>query len=121
MLIPIAVLFFLFSAVGLGIGLRRRNAAILMAMNAVWWAASCVSGYFVWLAWLDRGYSENWAMIGVIFFSAPAAGLTLILASIELALIRKWKEKPFKAIKVLSLGLLMFLLLQIIVGLLIAR
>lgn len=116
MIVPIFAVFILGSVGGLITGLYYRNVIVLFALNSVWWVTSFISAYFVWLAWLDRGYSENWAMIGFMIFSLPYGLLTLIMLFMELFFTRKWHGNKLELLRLLSILLLMFLIFQLIVG-----
>ena len=116
MIYPIFTLFILSSIVWLVIGLKGGKAIALLTLNLYWWLGSFVSAYFTLLAWQDRGYSENWAMIGFIFFSLPYILTTIVLIIVELFFIRKWQSDKTKAIKFTSVILLFFLIFQIIIG-----
>jgi hypothetical protein len=116
MIIPIFVLFILGSVIGLMAGLYYKNVIVLLILNSLWWVGSLISAYFVGLAWLDRGYSENWAMIGFMIFSLPYALLTLIMLLVELFFTRQWHRPKLKPLRWLSSLLLTFLIFQLIVG-----
>jgi hypothetical protein len=116
MLLPIFAVLIIVSIVGLITGLYYRNVVVLFVLNLVWWIGSFISAYFVWLAWLDRGYSENWAMIGFMSFSLPISIPTIIMLSIELFFIRKRHDNQYNILRLVSILLLSFLVLQMIMG-----
>ena len=116
MLIPITVLFLVISIAGLTIGLLNRSAGVLLALNFFWWLVSFPSAYFVYLAWLDRGYSENWGALGFFYFTLPFAVLTILLLLALLYFMGKWEDGPANAPRISSLALLVFLVLQLIIG-----
>ncbi len=116
MIIPIFAVFILGSVGGLTAGLYYRNVIVLLALNSLWWIGSFISAYFVWLAWLDRGYSENWAMIGFLIFSLPYGLLTLIMLFVQLFFTRKGYGSKLKPLRLVSILLLMFLIFQLIIG-----
>ena len=116
MIIPILVVFVLGSVGGLVAGLYYRNVIVLLVLNGLWWVGSFISAYFVWLAWLDRGYSENWAMIGFMIGSLPYSLLTMTMLFIELLFMRQWPGYKFKLLRLISILLLMFLIFQLIIG-----
>lgn len=118
MIIPILILFIGSSVLALVIGLRSGNAAILLVLNIFWWIGSFISGYLTWLVWQDRKYSENWAMIGFIFFALPYILLTASMISAELFFIRGWQDSPAELLRLSGIVLLIFLMSQLIVGLL---
>ncbi len=116
MIIPVLALYCLVSVIGLVIGLLRRSIAALLTLSLCWWLGACVSAYFAYLAWVDRSYSENWAMLGFIYFTLPYAVLTGGLILVGLYFIRKWKGRRVKPFQSSLLALLTFLALQLIVG-----
>ncbi len=116
MIVPILAVFILGSVGGLVAGLYYRNVVILFVLNGLWWVGSFISAYFVWLAWLDRGYSENWAMIGFMIFSLPYGLLTLIMLFVELFFTRRWQGNKPKLLRLVSILLLTFLVFQLILG-----
>ena len=116
MMVPIFGVFVLGSMAGLAAGLYYKNVAILFILNSMWWVGSFISAYFVWLAWLDRGYSENWAMIGFIVGTLPYSLLTGLMLCTELFFTRKWRGPNVKLLR-WGGGLLgLFLIFQLIVG-----
>lgn len=115
MILPILVLFFLFSAAGLAAGLWRRSIPALFVLNALWWLGAFVSAYFTFLAWVDRSHSENWAMIGFIYLALPYVAPTVVLILIELYFLRRWR-RPARLLQASIIALFTFLVLQIIAG-----
>jgi len=118
MIIPIFTLFILSSIVWLFISINGRKEIGLFILNLYWWLGSIVPAYFAWLTWQDRGYSENWAMIGFMMFSLPYLVITGVMIVAELIFIRKWQGGKTKTIKMTALSLLIFLVFQMVVGLL---
>lgn len=116
MIIKVSILFLLFSTVGLVIGLLRRSVPTLFALSLFWWLGAFVSACFVYLAWMDRHYSENWALIGFIYLALPYAALTVVLILIVLYFTRRWGDKQVKPLRSSLFALLTFLALQMIVG-----
>ncbi|HUT76780.1 MAG TPA: hypothetical protein VM285_03785 [Polyangia bacterium] len=116
MLIPVFAMVALVSIVWLNIAIRGRREVALQLLNLIWWAGSFGAAYFTWLAWCDRGYSENWAMIGFMFFALPYLVMAGVLAGAELFAIRKWREGRTKAIRLTAVSLLGFLLFQMLAG-----
>lgn len=116
MIIHIFIIFVLSSIVWLVIGIRGRKEIALLMLNLYWWLGSFVSAYFTWLAWQDRGYSENWAIIGFMFCSLPYILITGVMVGSELFIIRKWQSGKIKSIKLTSVSLLIFLIFQLLVG-----
>ena len=113
MLIPIFILFIICSVVWLIWGVQTHNVTLLAALNLLWWLGSFVSAYFVWLAWLDREYSENWAMLGFIFMALPYIVIIGGMILLMLVLVRRWQRGYLHW---MSWGLLFFLIFQLIVG-----
>lgn len=116
MLIPILVLFVSVSVAWLAFGIRRGSGTALFLLNLVWWAGALGSAYGVWLAWLDRGYSEHWAAFGFLFFSLPYGVIAASMAGAELLWTRKWAGARTAAMRRSAIGLLAFLALQLAVG-----
>jgi len=118
MLIPLLTLFLVASIVWLAIGVNGRKETALLALNVFWWLGAFVSAYFVWFTWQERAYSENWAAIGFLFCSVPYILITGAMVSVELFCIRKWDGGKTRPIKWTAAGLLVFLLSQMITGIL---
>ncbi len=116
MIVPIFGAFVLGSLGGLVAGLYYRNVAVFLILNSLWWVGSFISAYFVWLAWLDRGYSENWAMIGFIVGSLPYSLLTITMLSLELFFTRNWYGNKVKLLRLTAILLLTFLIFQLMIG-----
>jgi len=116
MIVPVFAVYILGSVGGLMAGLYYRNMIVLFALNSLWWVGSFISAYFVWLAWLDRGYSENWAMIGFMIFSLPYGLLTVMMLSVGLFFTRKWHGNNLRLFRLVSILLLTFLIFQLIIG-----
>lgn len=117
MLIPVFILFVAASAAWLAAAIPGRRETWLLALNVLWWLGSFVSACLTWLAWQDRGYSENWAMIGFMFVSLPYIAAAGIMAGLELFFIRKWQGGKARTIRLMAAGLLVFLALQLAAGL----
>ena len=116
MIIKVSILFLLVSTVGLVIGLQRKSVPTLFALSLFWWLGAFVSAYFAYLAWADRGYSENWAMIGVIYLTLPYAAMTMLLILMELYFTRRWIGRQAKPLRSSLFTLLIFLALQLVVA-----
>ena len=116
MIIPISILYFSLSSFGILLGILRRSVTTLLVISVLWWVGALVSAYSVYLAWMDRSFSENWAMIGFLIFALPYAAITIVLIHIELYLLRKWEARLSKQLRANLLALLTFLVLQIIIG-----
>ena len=71
MLIPAMVSFITLMLTILIVGGVRRSRNFLVALSVLLWLSSLLSAYFVSWGWLERSYSENWAMYGVLFISLP--------------------------------------------------
>ena len=116
MLFPIAALFIAISVTLIITGTLKRSASYLAALSVLLWLSSFLSAYFVIWAWLERSYSENWAMYGVLFVSLPVVVVNTILAvaALIVASVRRLeRRKPL----CLSLYLqLLFLAIQTAIG-----
>jgi len=116
MLIPLLTLFLVASIVWLAIAVQGRKETALLALNGCWWLGALISAYFVWFAWQERAYSENWAAIGFLFCSIPYILIAGAMASVELFCIRNWQGGKTRPIKWTAAGLIVFLLSQMIAG-----
>jgi len=77
------------------------------------------SAFFTGWAWLDRSYSENWAMYGFFFISVPiiiTVSLSVILA---LFVARVGKIENTRRLEILFYLLLLFLAAQAAIGFLV--
>ena len=117
MIVPISIIYFLVSVVALAFGFRFKSLSTLFALSIFWWVGAFASAYFTYLAWIDRSYSENWAMIDFIFLALPYAAHTIALIFTELYFMRKWSGRQVKFLQLNLLTLLTFLVLQIVLGL----
>lgn len=95
MLIPIAVLFMTLLATLLIVGALKRSRNILAALSFLLWLSSFLSAFFVSWAWLERSYSENWAMYGVLFISLPViiANGVFTVAALVVASVRSVERR----------------------------
>ncbi len=84
MLIPVGILLALFLVGFLIAGIAKKSLVLLAMFSILMWLGSLVSAIFVVWAWLERGYSENWAMYGVFFISFPLIATTGLLAIVAL-------------------------------------
>jgi hypothetical protein len=115
-IIPLSILYLSVSAVGLTVGLRRRSMATLFALSFFWWLGAFVSAYFAYLAWMDRSYSENWAMIGFCYLALPYIAITIVLIPIKLYFLQRWSGRQAKLLQFSLIALFTFLVLQMIAG-----
>jgi len=115
-IIQASVLFFLISVSALALGYLRKSKATLFVLSLFWWIGLFVSAYDVYLTWLDRGYSENWAAIGFVYIALPYAALTVVWVSIALCITRRWAGRQVTLLRINWLLLLVFLALQLMVG-----
>jgi hypothetical protein len=118
MLIPISILFLFISVVWLAVGIQGRRETALLGLNLFWWLGAFVSAWFVWQAWQERAFSENWAAIGFLFFSVPYILVAGVLVVIELFCVRKWRGGKTRSITWTAAGLIVFLLFQMVAGIL---
>jgi hypothetical protein len=116
MIAPISMLYLLISAVTLAVGFKLRSFVTLFFLSVFWWLGAFVSAYFVFLAWIDQSYSENWAMLGFVFLALPYATFTVVLILIVLYFTRSWSGKQAKLLQLNLLVLFTFLALQMIAG-----
>ncbi len=116
MLYLIVFIIVIFSIILLILGLSRKKTIYLLILNFTWWACALFSAYFVIVAFKDRAYSENWALIDLIIFSLPIILLTLIMLAIELFFLYKNKMLHFSLLTASSISLAVFLIVQLIVG-----
>lgn len=116
--IPIAIAFIIGSAACLWFGLREKKTAWLWGLNAIWWLGALGSGYFTYLCWADRGYSENWAGISFLFGSMPYIIAVSAILVIEMICLTKLQISPRKPLMASSAVLLLFLVIQGVIGLL---
>ena len=118
MLIPVFIVFTLISCGGLLVGIWHKSDMWLLALNLLWWCGGCISAYFAWLTWKDRGYSEHWAMIGFMLCTVPYALLTGLMLGGELFFIRTWQHRLSALNQIAAAALLIFLIVQLIIGVL---
>ena len=118
MLIPIIVAFVALSALLIIIAVRNGSRLIFAALSIMWWLCSLVSAFFVGWAWLDRGYSENWAMYGFFFLSIPVIIATGVMAVAAIVAARVRKIENMRNLALSLYLLLVFLAAQLVVGVL---
>jgi hypothetical protein len=118
MIIPIFITFIIVSFGGLLVGLWYKNGILLLGLNLFWWLGSFISAYFAWLAWRERGFSENWAMIGFMICTLPYTLLTSFMLGGELFFIRTWQNRLTFFNQIAAVVLWIFLMAQLILGVL---
>ena len=116
MLIPIVLAFVVLSGVLIILGVRKKSGRILLTVSIVWWVFSFVSAFFVGWAWLERAYSENWAMYGFFFISLPIIITTGVMAVAAIVAARFRKIENMKHVALSLYLLLLFLAAQLAVG-----
>ena len=91
MLIPLISLVFLVIIAVITFAFLNKSRALLGVLTIILWLLSLTSAFFAVWAWLERGYSENWAMYGFFFISLPIMSLVLLtsVAAIIGAKLRK--------------------------------
>ena len=109
MLIPVVLLYAIICSILLVIGIRKKNQGIFAVLNLLFWLAAASSALAIWWAWKDRMYSENWAFMGVVFYSFPMIVITSALAIVSLIALRRKKMIRMR-IQQVSLWLLLLLL-----------
>jgi hypothetical protein len=70
------------------IGAYDRKRPALYALKCLWLPGVVLAAYLTQDAWKDRSYSENWAVIGVVFFVLPFTGLVVVEGILEFMLLR---------------------------------
>ncbi|SLM32035.1 membrane hypothetical protein [Desulfamplus magnetovallimortis] len=83
----------------------------LYLLKLVWLILSIFAAYFAYEAWKGSIYSENWAMIGVIFIVWPISGFIFLSSALEIFLLRKKREYHARINKYLSLFFIIIVLL----------
>ncbi|HDQ03985.1 MAG TPA: hypothetical protein ENN23_05355 [Deltaproteobacteria bacterium] len=116
MLIPIIILFVTISVTLIIIGVFKTSRKILSALSIILWLCSLVSAFFVGWAWLERAYSENWAMYGFFFISLPIIITAGVLATVTILAVKVRKIENMKEILLRLYLLLIFLAAQVVVG-----
>jgi hypothetical protein len=105
MFIPLVVILAVVALVIILTATKSHNRKLLSISTALLWLMAVVSAIPVVWAWKERAYSENWAMIGVMFVSIP-----LILAILALGAVFLIKGRTKKAPRTKSSNLNLFLL-----------
>jgi len=111
-----AIVFIIGSALWLWFGLQEKSVWALSCLNALFWLGSLGAGYFTLLAWNDRAYSENWALLGFALIAIPYAIVVAAMLVIEIGFIFKRDIRPRKGLLISSSLLLVFLSLQMFLG-----
>jgi NADH:ubiquinone oxidoreductase subunit 2 (subunit N) len=116
MLIPVTFLYIVISAILIILGGVKRSRTVLAALTVLLWLSSLLSACFVGWAWIERSYSENWAMYGVLFIALPliVSNAVLAVASLIVASVREIERRK-QVFKSLCL-LLLFLAVQVVMG-----
>jgi len=117
MLIPLTLLFLVLALGLLTAGRGRTSRRVLAILTGLLWLLGAGSAFFVGWAWLERDYSENWVLLGVLFFSLPAAVAASALAAVTIAAARRRKIDNFRKIELSLYLLLLFLIVQATFGL----
>jgi len=116
MLAPIIILFAAISVTLIIIGVFKTSRKILSALSIILWLCSLVSAFFVGWVWLERAYSENWAMYGFFFISLPIIITAGILATVTILAVKVRKIENMKEVLLRLYLLLIFLAAQVVVG-----
>jgi hypothetical protein len=116
MLIPAVSLYIILSVALVVVGSVKKSRVVLAGLSVLLWLCSILSAYFVGLAWLERSYSENWAMYGVLFISLPVIISTGVLAvsALIVAAVRGIENR--KPVSLSLYILLLFLAVQVVMG-----
>jgi hypothetical protein len=113
MLFPLVIIAGLITLAIVLAGISKRNPKVLLLSTALLWLMAIASAVPVLWAWNERVYSENWALYGVMFVSAPLI-LTIFALVTVLLIAAKKKKMPIKKTTIISLSLLgLFLVLQV--------
>jgi hypothetical protein len=116
MLIPAVFLYLVISAILITVAGLKRNITVLAVLALLLWISSLLSAFFVGWAWLERSYSENWALYGVLFLSLPVivSNCVLAVAGLIVASVRGIERRK-RVCQSLYL-LLLFLAVQVVMG-----
>jgi hypothetical protein len=121
MFIPLVVILAVVALVIILTGTKSHDRKLLGISTALLWLMAVVSAIPVVWAWKERTYSENWAMIGVMFVSIPLILAILALGAVFLFRGRTKKMPRSKAMN-LNFSLLgVFLAAQLLLIFLIAH
>ena len=116
MLIPVVALYIVCSIFLTVVCIVKHSKAALTALISLWWIAGGISAVFTCWAWMDRGYSENWALIGFMFVSLPIIASTLVMAVTLVVLGRVRRIGPVQKAGVSIYLLTGFLVIQTLAG-----
>lgn len=116
MLYPAIGFFAIVSVALIVAGGMKRSRGHFAALSVLLWLASLLSAFFVGLAWLDRSYSENWALLGVLFISLPIGVADVLLAMAALIVMSVRGVERRRPVRLSLYILLVFLAAQALVG-----
>ncbi|OGP94240.1 MAG: hypothetical protein A2Z19_05070 [Deltaproteobacteria bacterium RBG_16_54_18] len=116
MLIPAVSLYIILSVALVVVGGVKKNRTALAVLSVLLWLCSILSAFFVGWAWLERSYSENWAMYGVLFISLPGIISTGVLAVSALMVAAARGIENRKPVCLSLYILLLFLAVQVVMG-----
>jgi hypothetical protein len=102
MFIPLVVILAVVALVIILTGIKSHNPRLLGISTTLLWLMAVVSAVPVVWAWKERAYSENWAMIGVMFVSIP---LILAILALGAVFLIKGRMKKTPRTKTLNLNL----------------
>jgi hypothetical protein len=121
MLFPLVVIVGLVALAIVLAGISKRNPKVLLLSTALLWLMAIAAAVPVAWAWRERAYSENWAMLGVMFISVPLIFTVLVLGTVML-IVAKLKKMPLTKATTISLfSLGAFLVCQVLLIFLTAR
>ncbi len=121
MLFPLVVIVGLIALAIVVAGISKRNPKALLRASVFFWLLAVASAVPVVWAWRERAYSENWAMLGVMFISVPLILTVLVLGTVML-IVAKLKKMPLTKATTISLfSLGAFLVCQVLLIFLTAR
>jgi hypothetical protein len=114
MFIPLVVILVIVALVIIFALTKSHNHRMFSISTVLLWLMAVVSAVPVVWAWKEKAYSENWAMIGVMFLSIPLILAILVLGAVFLIRSRTRKMPRSKTMN-LNLSLLgAFLAAQIL-------
>jgi hypothetical protein len=101
MFIPLVVILAVVALVIIINGTKNHNRKLQNVSAALLWLMVVASAVPVVWAWKERAYSENWAMIGVMFLSIP---LILAILALGVVLLIRGRARNIPRSKVMNLS-----------------
>jgi hypothetical protein len=97
MLIPIVAIFVIVALVIIFALAKSHDHRMFSISTVLLWLIAVASAIPVVWAWKERAYSENWAMISVIFVSIPLILATIVLGAVFVLSARKGRVPNSRA------------------------